>query len=113
MIATHPQAVELLCDAYLARASMLMRAMKPQAVLFLGDLMDGGNKVSDTENARSLQRLERALSPPAAAAVVHVAGNHDTGVLHQHASSPAFSPYSINLICACHTGLQLIRALAC
>jgi metallophosphoesterase superfamily enzyme len=56
-----------------------MRAMQPHAVLFLGDLMDGGNKHGKAEYARSLERLERVLSPPASSAVIHVAGNHDTG----------------------------------
>lgn len=72
-------AVELLCDAYLARAGGLMRAMKPHAVLYLGDLMDGGTKHSDAEFQLSLERLERVLSPPISSAVIHVAGNHDTG----------------------------------
>jgi metallophosphoesterase superfamily enzyme len=53
--------------------------MQPHAVLFLGDLMDGGNKHGKAEYARSLERLERVLSPPASSAVIHVAGNHDTG----------------------------------
>ena len=74
------QAVELLCDAYLARAGGLMRAMQPHAVLFLGDLMDGALMYSDKDFERSLQRLERVLSPPSSAATIHVAGNHDIGV---------------------------------
>jgi hypothetical protein len=74
------QAVELLCDAYLARAGGLMRAMQPHAVLFLGDLADGALKYSDKDFERSLQRLERVLSPPSSAATIHVAGNHDVGV---------------------------------
>ena len=77
-----PQVVELLCDAYLARAGALMRAMKPDAVLFLGDLMDGGDKHSKSEFDRSLRRLEQVLSPPFSAAVIHVAGNHDTGAMY-------------------------------
>lgn len=68
-----------MCDAYLARVGVLMRGMQPHAVLFLGDLMDGGNKHGEAEFSRSLERLERVLSPPASSAVLHVAGNHDTG----------------------------------
>ena len=69
----------MLCDAYLARAGWLMRSMMPHAVLFLGDLMDGGAQHSDAEYDRSVRRLGRVLSPPPLSAVMHVAGNHDTG----------------------------------
>jgi hypothetical protein len=57
----------------------MMRFMMPHAVLFLGDLMDGGNRHADAEYTRSLLRLERVLAPPPSSAVLHVAGNHDTG----------------------------------
>ena len=93
------QLVELLCDAYLARAGALMRALQPNAVLFLGDLFDGANKhevgggfvdpqrgssmvepLPESEFVRSAARLSRVLAPPHDTAVLHAAGNHDTGV---------------------------------
>ncbi|KAF8893996.1 Metallo-dependent phosphatase-like protein [Infundibulicybe gibba] len=68
------------------RAALLK---KPDAVVFLGDMMDGGrNLMSDLEYEKYHQRFKRIFAIDPAVPLYFIPGNHDVGLR----SSAVFSP---------------------
>eukprot|EP00741_Cyanophora_paradoxa_P020293 tig00021244_g19587.t1 len=86
------EVVQLYSDVYMKKAFRhVLGSLRPDAVVFLGDVFDGGRHASDAEFDESLARYQRvfgqqpagrarARGAPGPVPVYHIAGNHDVGI---------------------------------
>lgn len=72
--------VKLLCDTYLVRAFSMVRSLRPEAVIFMGDLMDGARHYGAEEFGEAYARWRGIARLNEGARELHVAGNHDVGL---------------------------------
>ena len=73
-------AVTTLCDMYLSRAFSMIRSLDPEAVVFMGDLMDGARHYGPEEFKVQYERFRRIARLKEGTPELHVAGNHDIGL---------------------------------
>jgi hypothetical protein len=73
-------AVTTLCDMYLSRAFSMIRSLDPEAVVFMGDLMDGARHYGPEEFETQYERFRRIARLKEGTPELHVAGNHDIGL---------------------------------
>mmetsp|Transcript_7055 Transcript_7055/g.24594 ORF Transcript_7055/g.24594 Transcript_7055/m.24594 type:complete len:433 (-) Transcript_7055:649-1947(-) len=79
--------IEQLSDVFMKKSFRQVLAMRPHAVLFVGDLMDGTVRLTDEEYEQELARFRHVFSMPPHVQRLFVAGNHDVGI-----RSPALCP---------------------
>ncbi|KAG7847907.1 hypothetical protein KL941_002086 [Ogataea angusta] len=71
---------QVTADDYMRRNyRSLLTHLRPEAVFFLGDLMDNGRSSSDEFYARELERFKRVFAPGTTETLTLVPGNHDIG----------------------------------
>ena len=81
--------VRYLCDTYLKRAFSMVRSLRPDAVVFMGDLMDGARSYDSKEYALEYERFREIARLRPGTPEFHVAGNHDIGLGHSFCAACA------------------------
>ena len=67
-------------DSYLSQSfAAACRHVKPEMVVFLGDLMDGGSRATDADFRLYSERVRRVFSVPDGVSAVYLPGGHDIG----------------------------------
>mmetsp|Transcript_46114 Transcript_46114/g.75224 ORF Transcript_46114/g.75224 Transcript_46114/m.75224 type:complete len:454 (-) Transcript_46114:46-1407(-) len=77
--------VETYCDLYLKKAYRRVLSKRPDAIVILGDVIDGGREGDELEFSESLERYMSVFSQPIQpgvepVAVLHVPGDRDVGL---------------------------------
>jgi len=85
---------QMIVDLYLRKSWRAVQKLQPDAVVFLGDMMDGGRSaVSDEEYEEYFQRFQRIFRSSSSGSVprYYLPGNHDVGL----GASPRFSDRAV------------------
>ncbi|KAI0074379.1 Metallo-dependent phosphatase [Panus rudis PR-1116 ss-1] len=78
-----------LVDMYMRKSWRAVRTLKPDTIIFLGDMMDGGRfAMSDEEYEAYYTRFRNIFADPDNTPTYYIPGNHDIGLGDPHRFSP-------------------------